>query len=519
MSEKSPMENADEMASHHSVDRDGAVAQHYQDSTILAIAERLIGEGELEDDDLEDEDESFGNCLDISCVYTCSPKICETKKFFKSNLLRRARDHSVKILAFDGIIFPLLPNLMRDIVVGGELLYTIAGLILSVISYVKADCHRTFNLVSFVLGSVAMLLSIASTFEAFFNRCRKHFCNNDDEKGTSIFAELINVLRNVFAELLIYPVLICSIFSLVTGRPFSSGAPEDIVMLIRFGLSAISFIAFVYILRLIILVGAILKIKASCKTLYFLVYFSIHVALQMIVQIFMIVVTGREIYEENLHFYNTSIQNFTDFETSCLPVKISGYLWYMIIGSYLFPIMGVMMFFAVGFYWMQEFFIGIFSLIPGLLKSSGLSDAHKTVKKAIEMINKNFPQEKFNDEFCEFSEVCVCEKLIYPFKSPLLVITCILFLISNYLFISVGNYGTAIDFLGPISFFHSFHGSVGWSLVYLIGAIVGILANLYAFLVGIVWLILIEIIIMIILSQCLILILCYCICGNKKDGE
>ena len=370
------------------------VPENRDEAVILAIAERVIKEGEEENDDLACEsycelchDLSRKVCVSLfkSLCMCCSKDhdadSVDTITIQEASALsRKARKLGIKFLFLDGVIFPLLPHLLRDIVVGGELLYVIAALIVSVINYVKADCYQIFYLVSFVFGSVAMLLSIASTFEAFSMRFRKCFHN---KKGTSGLEELINLLRNVLAELLIYPVLICSIFSLVTARPFSSRNVEDILVLIQFGLCAISFIAFVYILRLVILAGAIFKIKKA-KTTGTLVYFFIHVALQMIVQSFMIVVTGREIYEENIHFYtSTSILSYTNY--TCLSVKISGYLWYMIIGSYLFPIMGTMISFVVGYCWMQPFFLRIFKMSLNKLKTCKHIDDFDKVNQAVYM--------------------------------------------------------------------------------------------------------------------------------------
>lgn len=243
----------------------------------------------------------------------------------------------MNFLFLDGLIFPILHHIIRDLVVSGELLYTFAGVILSVLNYVNADCHQVFNLVSFVIGIIAALLTIASSVQALYKRsvCRK-CCNKNDDKEdgeNSSFekmTQLIDLLRTVLAELLIYPLLICSIFNLVTSRPFEAGTTNDIVGLVRFAISAASFVIFVYILRLVIIASAILKIRkfktatASNGAICFLVYFLIHVALQMVVQAFMI---GREIYEENLHFYNVS--NYTYYEpnseSSCLPVMVSGY--------------------------------------------------------------------------------------------------------------------------------------------------------------------------------------------------
>lgn len=239
----------------------------------------------------------------------------------------------------------------------------------------------------------------------------------------------------------------------------------------------------------------------------------------MMVQAFMIVVTGREIYEENLHFYNVSsyinntyrYYNASEYEYSntCLPAKVSGVLWYMIVGTYLFPIIGLIMFFLVGYYWVQQFFIVIF--LSCILKAGKIQ---KPISQTLREFERYLPQEVLSDHFEEFSRTCFCTKFGYPFKSPALITVCIVFLLLNYLFIS---FGTEISTIGPISFFAALVNSTGWSLVYFFGAIVGIAANAYAFMVGIVWLVLIEIIIFIIcmLRPCVCVLLFFC--GGKSS--
>jgi len=137
-----------------------------------------------------------------------------------SNSLGKARYLGMKFLFGDGIIFPLLNHILRDIVVTAQLLYTFAGLILSVVSYIHADCHQAFNIVNFVLGSLAAVLSIASSFEALYRRnvFRTHCCKNDQKKDNSHLTQVVDLSRTVVAEILIYPILICSIFGLVTSQ-------------------------------------------------------------------------------------------------------------------------------------------------------------------------------------------------------------------------------------------------------------------------------------------------------------
>lgn len=462
-------------------------------------------------------------CADVLCQ-ACGSNLCSCKfsRIIKperilSASLRKSRNLGMKFLFSDGLIFPLLNHIVRDLVVSGELLYTIVGLILSIVNYINADCHRVFNVVNFVFGISAALLVIASSVQALYRRnlfrrkCRKESSVDSNISGIT---QVIDLFRTVLAEMLIYPLMICSIFSLVTSRPFATGTANDIVGLIRFALSAVSFVAFVYILRVVIIASATFKICRIRRgnVSYVMLYFFVHITLQMIVQTFMIVVTGREIYEENLHFYNASISdsNSTELGDPCLPVIVSGTLWYMIIGTYLFPIMGIIIFFVVGYYWVQEFFISIFIDMKSLLKTPTLFTIENNLTSTLDRLDRYLPQGTLEDEFDALRGACFCTKFSYPFKSPALIIACIAFLILNYLFIS---FGTGISGLGPFTFFSALLNFTGWPTVYFVGSIFGIFANLYAFLVGIVWLILLEIVLLFL--PCILICICFCSAGSK----
>lgn len=507
-------------------------------SACIVRIERCVDEFDEWGEDVALEHDSCGErCADTLCL-TCGSDLCSCK-FSCSGIvrphrilsapLRKARNLGMKFLLFDGLTFPLLNHIVRDLVVGGELLYTIVGLILSVVNYAKADCHQVFNVVNLTIGIVAALLGIASSIQALYI-FRKKRLGIDMGYNDSGIAQIIDILRTVLAEILIYPLLICSIFSLVTSRPYETRTDDDIVGLIRFAISALSFVVFVYVLRIVILAGAIFHIQeirrytvTGCAVNYLLLYFLVHVTLQMIVQAFMVVATGRQIFEENLHFYNASdfnYTNYTDFyytdsDASCLPVMVSGKLWYMIIGTYLFPIIGIFMFFVAGYYWVQEFFIKIFIDVRSLLKTPGVDSFFSSKKKWTEMGDTMARKlDKLENVYlpCEgLDDISWCTKFSYPFKSPAMIISCIAFLVLNYFFIAFGSGITAI---GPISVGVALLEFTGWNIVYLFGAIFGVLANFYTFLVGVIWLILLEIIIFIIM----VMLPCCCVLALFLGG-
>ena len=523
-----------EVAVRISADGQECVYSARMQTTIVACTltiEHYVDEVNAYGEDVWQHESCGERCADTLCL-ACGSDLCSCKfscsgivrpQRILSAPLRKARNLGMKFLLFDGFVFPLLHHIVRDVVVSAELLYTIVGLILSIVNYVKADCHQTFNVVNLTIGIAAALLGIASSAQALYRRNifrkRSQGANADTRTyDNSGIAQVIDLLRTVLAELLIYPLLICSIFSLVTSQPSETRTADDIVGLIRFAISGLSFVLFVYVLRIVILAGALFHIqelrKQGSGSYYILLYFLVHVVLQMIVQVFMIVATGREIFEENLHFYNASNLNYTNFEYAesntdfCLPVIISGKLWYMIIGTYLFPIAGIIMFFVVGYYWVQVFFVGVFIDVKNFLKTPGVESLLSVKKICAEMGHIMAKKlDELENECEDLDDIGCCTKFSYPFRSPAMIISCIAFLVLNYIFIA---FGSGISTIGPITLFFALFEFTGWNIVYLFGAIFGVFANLYAFFVGIIWLILLEIIIFIIMVTfpCCVLLLC-----------
>lgn len=178
-----------------------------------------------------------------------------------------------------------------------------------------------------------------------------------------------DIVRVFITEVIIYPILICDIFEVITGRGYRGDSSGDRLGFSLFILSCISLVLYVYIARIVVLAGTIINIKAvrtpnkgmrindtdheiRQSALRYQIYFFIHVVLQMLAQILMFVAIGGKVRYDNRHFY---VPGNTDES-----IHVSGFLWYMIVAGYVAPMMGNLTFFIVTYYWTQEFPIGLY---------------------------------------------------------------------------------------------------------------------------------------------------------------
>ena len=62
-------------------------------------------------------------------------------------------------------------------------------------------------------------------------------------------------------------------------------------------------------------------------------------------------------------------------------IHVSGTLWYMLVAGYVLPVFGLLTFFVVTYFWVQEFPIGFCINCLSVLKASGIDEVMKPGKK------------------------------------------------------------------------------------------------------------------------------------------
>ena len=163
----------------------------------------------------------------------------------------------------------------------------------------------------------------------------------------------VDIVRLLLSEIFIYPILICSIFQFVLAF-IEANDNYDIKFLgitFLFSLTIISMIVVVYIFRIYILFHAFHAIQRARgegryrrSGTWFHWRLILHVMAQMFSQVMMIVAIAGKFYYENL----VPIPGYG--------IRVSPYLWYMVVAAFVIPVCGSVLNFAVmNYYSIREY--------------------------------------------------------------------------------------------------------------------------------------------------------------------
>lgn len=203
------------------------------------------------------------------------------------------------------VIVPLIQDVVRGIFT--ELILIIVGLVLSILAL-------QLDSLGCILLSGGYFINLISYYRWIYTLTQSKSCRVVCHHHNRWCRNVTDVVRMIGAEVLIYPVLICSIFKTVTGMGYDGKTHGDRLGFALFVLYCISFMLQVYIARIIVVAGMMKSLlrpryggnaTAKALALHYVAYFFIHVVLHslMLAQILMIVSIGGRIYYENGHFY------------------------------------------------------------------------------------------------------------------------------------------------------------------------------------------------------------------------
>ena len=508
---------------------------HRQQAARETILTKLYKEVE----DMDDEGEIYTdscceNCSNILCI-TCSCPRCSTDRklpqatqLLETEALRKGRIQGSK--NFADAVFPLVPDVLRILWVIIEFGLAVTGLILSVAT-ISLNQNRGFTILHLVLTILACILA---GIDAIYNLknsttlqklcCRRRTDNDHTQDVTgckqkccSYLTDLLDILRLILSEAILYPLLICDIFELIVGQGFNGESSGDHLGFALFIVSLISLVLTVYLARIIVLVGMIKNANAvrsptrkmidtdtdydadiKRSAVYYQAIFCIHVGFQMLVQSLMYVAIAAKIRYDNRHFYAVGNSNEE--------IQVTSFLWYMMAAAYVLPTMGLFTFFIVTYYWSQQYPVGyridmisIFKMTEygmtdlsrigeeitqkneKMLKALGGEVEGKRAKIIAKMDGLLF--KPLQDDFQELFRKNWGVKFLYPFKTPMLVFACFVYFALQLAFVVCA--AQSVDEMGEVVT-HVLNGG-GWVYYYISAVIVTIIANLYTFLVVGLW--------------------------------
>ena len=471
------------------------------------------------------------NCLNTCCL-PCNNPFCKSQDAAKETFqifnetLQKGSEAGRAI--FQEIIFPLIRPFTRDVIAISEFLVGLLSFILSVVSFTLGN-NAAYNILHLVLAILSTLLGftdmmVSLKFSAAFAKLIKKLQNrtpeqaqagknteaqnpnqkDEDAKEPSFLKKGWDTGRILVSEAILYPLLVCDLIEFIVDKGYEVNEPIDIVNLILFIISLVSLIFYVYIVRLAVLIAMVVHLQ-KCRTLEpkqkkalvakwsaeneiltekdeeldpdaarkarnFQIYFILHVMGQMVAQIMMIVAVSLKIADDNRN------------RTLDSPLHVSSELWFMLVAGYIMPFLGILSFFVPTFYWVYEHENGLCLDFLSLLNMPGIDhvlypdgddmkEAYESIRKIASKLNAG---NKLNEDFRKLRDIDFTKKVSYAFRNPFLVAACLTYSFAQLAFVIVAIIGIQNETLGTI-------------IYYILSIIIGILANVYVFLVAALW--------------------------------
>ena len=474
-------------------------------------------------------------------------------------VLRRGRTKGWGMFA--KVAFPLVNDVVRDVWIITELLTVLVAFALSGASFSLGN-NEAFNILHLVLTIISTILAC---IDAIVNLSQCRSCKqcykqsqggggnvnvsgvqNAPNTGTCC-GECIDrcktasdFIRMIATELILYPLLLCDMFELITEKAYNVKDPKGGIGFVLLIISSLSLILYVYVLRLVVLGYLIKYVQKERKppvadparlqqlsyqtgydetiskdALWFQSYFFFHVLGQMASQILVLIAIGAKIQYDN-----------RDADES---FNVSGYLWFMMVSGYILPVCGTLTFFIVTYYWVQQFPIGICLDLLSILQmpdANHIFYPNQSTKEIRDKVNAIMNFFRYNDLKNDFTNMhktasWLGDKFTYPFRSPLMVALAITYSAFQFAFILCAALtdGMEVEVL---------NGGLGWVLFYIFSIIVGVVANLYVFIVAALWTFIIVSIIVgiavivafIVLIIALVILYCFLkACSSNSDGH
>uniref|UniRef100_A0A1X7TXG2 Uncharacterized protein n=1 Tax=Amphimedon queenslandica TaxID=400682 RepID=A0A1X7TXG2_AMPQE len=225
---------------------------------------------------------------------------------------------------------------------------------------------------------------------------------------------VMDIVRIVVLETIFYPNLLLKLFQVIAilvdnNNDFNSIHPFDWFMA---SLNFCSVIIFVYLKRVYIFFGVVRSIR-KLKTrvnkegegVMFIITFFMYMCALMFLQFLMIIIiVGRFHHEYTL---KNAIEN-------------SWQLWYMMIFTYLMPLIGMPMFFFVHQFWTSKLPVDVVRDLMSELQTKGKGSNVRKNKTdtMVEQVMNHLGNDQFNNDYDKLNKIPFYERLLYPFFSP-----------------------------------------------------------------------------------------------------
>lgn len=428
------------------------------------------------------------------------PKGCHFPHFGVE--LKAARRQGTKML--HSFLFPTMPKLLTDFWVLAEFGVTLAQFVLSVLS-IMIDNNRIYNIIYLVLASLALLLAFVDALVYFkdFATCSHYFhhccsrlnslkyrsrveenpqCNlsiqgyrnnsfldldvnvdidseqiandhidlhntsygcchlADKSKLKTIISESFEIVRTILSELLIYPLLMFDLLDVIVGGSYQLTSTSDRLNLSLFIIGSVFLILSVYVSRAFMVISMTIQLrqmpidpsKSKLNILGVVTEFCIYVLFQISVHVAVIIAVGAKLYQEN----PTPCQ---DLQALCTQINPS--LIYVMVCGGILPFYGMLVFFILNYFQLQEISVGFWTNMVSLLHSENFSNlvfstkgVEETKMKAEGLVN-SIHLHQVKSQLTKIMSTPSWAKIIYPLKFPFFIPVLLLYVAMLFSFI------------------------------------------------------------------------------------
>ena len=363
------------------------------------------------------------------------------------------KTRKLSFFAWKNMFFPTLPRILQDFWVFLEISFAIFLFVLKCLEF-STGFKPVFYILSMFLACLDLLLATVDclvyfmTTSVWVTRFRNKFqifpegSGKAKKKWVKQLSEWFEVVRSIASEFLLYPLIVTSIMGFIYDKIYGRSSLSTETGRRDFSLfiiSSVYLLISVHVMRLVFVIQTIktlisMPVRATVdkdEYVYLNAQFGITGVLQIVTSIVIVLAVGVKIGQEE--------QLSTDDS-----VHISPFLWCaMIIGWYL-PILGVVCFFCVNYYWIQEYSMSYFLDLVSMLQGESFAAAVfggelecAAEEKALELSDLiGFTAAKENlQKYKESPSNSMGRKLLYPLRKPLLVLMGFLYNISFLIFI------------------------------------------------------------------------------------
>ena len=259
----------------------------------------------------------------------------------------------------------------------------------------------------------------------------------DKSKLKAIISESFELTRTILSELLIYPLLMFDLLDVIVGGSYQLTSTADRLNLSLFVIGTVFLILSVYVSRAFMVISMTIQLrrmpidpsKSKTKILGVVTEFCIYVLFQISVHVAVVMAVGAKLYQEN----PTPCENL---QASC--TQVSPTLIYAMVCGGILPIYGMLVFFILNYFQLQEISVGFWTNMVSLLHSENFSNLvfstkgiEETKMKAEGLIN-SIQLLQVKSQLTKIMSTPSWAKILYPLKFPFF--TPVLFLYVAMLF-------------------------------------------------------------------------------------